>query len=156
MKKMFLPLLIMICPSLFAQNVVTTAGSSFSSTTGSISFTIGESIAQTMTSGDKVITMGFQQPNITVSIINEQKYLGYDISAYPNPVSDELKLKLSRDGLKNLEYFLTDMNGKTILHGKVNGTLTTIYFNQLPSGFYILKVIDNNREVKTFKVIKEK
>jgi hypothetical protein len=138
-----------------AQQVVTTAGSSFSSTTGSISYTIGESFAQTMTGTDKVLTMGFQQPNITVSIISELKYLGYDITAFPNPVFDELNLNLGKDGLNDLQYVLCDMNGKVILQKNLEGLITKIPFGNLPSGFYILKITDGVKEIKTFKVIKQ-
>ena len=155
MRKLIFIFLIAYCPHLIAQQVVATAGSSFSATTGSISFTIGESIAQTMSSGDKTLTMGFQQPGITVSIISELKYLGYEITAYPNPVSDELNLRLSRDGLNELQYILCDMNGKVILQKNLEGLITKIPFGQLPSGFYILKITDGVKELKTFKVIKQ-
>jgi len=108
-----------------------------------------------MTSTDKVLTQGFQQPLITVSAVSELKFLGFNISAYPNPVADELTLKIDRDNLHGLQFILSDMNGKVILQKNITEKVTAIPFNQLPSGFYILKIIDTVKELKTFKIVKE-
>lgn len=155
MRTLLLFLLIACCQGLLAQQVVATAGSTLINPTGSISFTIGEGVAQTLSNGDKILTQGFQQANITVSIISELKNIGFEISVFPNPVSDELTLKLSDENIPGLQFLLCDMNGKLILQKSMNGLITKIPVNQLPAGLYIIKVKDSTKELKIFKIVKE-
>jgi hypothetical protein len=143
------------CQGLLAQQVVATAGSTHTSSTGSISFTIGEGVSQTLANGDKTLTQGFHQTYISVSIISELKDIGFDISVFPNPVSDELTLKLSDEILPGLQLVICDMNGKLILQKVLKGLITKIPVNQLPAGLYIIKVKDSTKELKTFKIVKE-
>ena len=155
MRTLLFFILITCVPGLFAQQVVATSGSTFTSSTGSISFTIGEGVAKTLTNGDKTLTQGFHQTNISVSIISELKDLGFNISVFPNPVSDELTLQLGEENIPGLQYLLCDMDGKLIYLKKLKGSVTKITFAQLPAGLYIIKVLEGNKELKTFKVIKE-
>jgi hypothetical protein len=49
---------------------------------------------------------------------------------------------------------LYDINGRTIANALVNQTQTEIPMQNFTSGVYILKVNQNNAELKTFKIIK--
>jgi hypothetical protein len=143
------------CPRLFAQEVIATAGSTLSNSNGSISYTIGEGVANTLTNGELTLTQGFQQANITVSMISELKDLDFSITAFPNPTADVLTLKLTKDDVTELKYLLFDVNGKLIIQKYLVINETTILVGHLAKGFYLLKVQDGLRELKTFKIIKQ-
>lgn len=143
------------CPGLLAQQVVSTAGSILSNANGSISYTIGEGIAQTLSKGDKTLTQGFHQTTIAVSIIREMKDLDFSISVFPNPTSSELTLKLTKENIFGLQYLLFDMNGKLFMQKELQSVETKIPVDQLVEGFYIIKVQDVTKELKTFKIIKK-
>jgi hypothetical protein len=143
------------CQRLLAQEVIATAGSTLSNSNGSISFTIGESVANTLTKGDKTITQGFQQANISVSMVNELKDLFFNISVFPNPASNVLILKISKDDVTGIQYLLYDILGKLLLQKKLESNETSVPVNQLAKGLYILKVQEGMKELKTFKIIKK-
>ena len=45
--------------------------------------------------------------------------------------------------------------GKTVLKNKISTETTTISMENLSTNLYLLKVLENNKEVKTFKIIKK-
>jgi hypothetical protein len=142
------------CPGLFAQEVVATAGSILSNSSGSISYTIGEGVANTLTKGDKTITQGFQQGNLSVSIVSVLKDLDFSISVFPNPTSDVLTLKLNKEDMTGLKYLLFDMNGRLLSQKNLESNETTINVKLLNNGLYLLKVQDGKKELKSFKIVK--
>jgi hypothetical protein len=155
MRAILLFLIVTYCAGLQAQQVVATTGSTLSNASGSISYTIGEGIAQTLSKGDKTLTQGFHQTTISVSIVSELKDLDFPISAFPNPASDELTLKLTKEYVARLQLLLYDMNGKLLMQKELQSVETKVSVDQLVEGFYIIKVQDGAKELKTFKIIKK-
>jgi hypothetical protein len=63
---------------------------------------------------------------------------------YPNPCSEVLNIAMTGD-IESWTYYLTDGSGRTILSGKVEGTLSTEVITQdLASGLYFLRVLAGN------------
>ena len=145
----------MCCQRSIAQEVVATAGCTFNNQGGSISFTIGESVAQTVTQGDITLTQGFHQSNITVSMVNELKDLDFSITVFPNPTRDILILKLTKENVMGLQYILFDVNGKLLSKKNLEEKETNVPVEALAPGLYLLKVKEGNKELKTFKIIKQ-
>lgn len=146
---------IVICSDLLSQQVVATAGGSFGNNSGSISYTLGEGISQTFTSGDITVTQGFQQSYKIVSIFKEPEDYGLTITIFPNPTRDLLKLKIQNEFKPGLQYLLFDMNGKLLSQKKVESNETDISFNQFSNGIYFIKVQSGLKEIRTFKIVKE-
>lgn len=153
MKPVALFLLLMCCALLEAQQVVATQGSTFSNSNGTMSFTIGEGVAQTLTTDSKTLTQGFQQSGITVSLLSDLDP-GFQITAYPNPASDILNLKIIREDLGDLQYVVFDLNGIMLVQKKVEAPETPIDLKQLAKGMYIIKIREGVTELKSFKIIK--
>ena len=67
MKKVYLFIgLVSVCFfNVNAQEIISTSGDYFENTTGSISWTIGESMIETYTNGSEILTQGFQQSRLT-------------------------------------------------------------------------------------------
>ena len=102
MKPYLLILLIALCATfLQAQEVVTTAGSYGETSSGSLSWTVGEPVIETITDGTNTLTQGFQQSKLTVTAINDLKFPGIELSVYPNPTNSFLFIEV--------KYFLFDI-----------------------------------------------
>ncbi|MFA5818661.1 MAG: T9SS type A sorting domain-containing protein [Bacteroidales bacterium] len=155
MRTILLFLIVTCCSRLLAQQVVATAGSTLGNANGSISYTIGEGVTQTLTKGDKTLTQGFHQTIVTVNAISELKDLEFSISVFPNPTSDVLTLKVDKENVWGFQYLLFDMNGKLISRKNLESAETNVPVDQLTEGFYIIKVQDGTKELKMFKIIKQ-
>ena len=134
--------------------MVASSGTTFMNSSGSISFTIGEGVAQTLSGSDKSITQGFQQSYIAVSLINEIKAMDFAITVFPNPTTNDLTLKLIKETVMGLEYLLFDANGKLISQKNMENSETVIPLSRFAQGYYILKVQEGEKEIKSFKIIK--
>ena len=164
MKHYFLILLIALCSaSLQAQEVVTTAGSYGETTSGSLSWTVGEPVIETITDGTNTLTQGFQQSRLTVTAINDLKIPGIELSVYPNPTNNYLTIEVKTDKQRDLLLSLFDINGRLILQKKMTGNKQTIKMQNYKPATYILKVLEvknSNRKdamhcVSTFIIIKK-
>ena len=155
MRTIMLLLIITSCTGLMAQEVVATAGSTFGNSSGRISYTIGEGVAQTFTKGDKTLTQGFHQPSITVKMLCKLKDPDYSVSVFPNPTSDVLNIKVNMENASGLKYLLLDVNGKILSQKNMEGPEYNIHLDQFAAGFYILKVQIGTKELSTFKIMKE-
>jgi len=155
MKHYFLILLIALCSaSLQAQEVVTTAGSYGETTSGSLSWTVGEPVIETITDGTNSLTQGFQQSKLTVTTINDLKVSGIELSVYPNPTNSFLSIEVKTDKQRDLLLSLFDINGRLILQKKMAGNKQTIKMQNYKPATYILKVTEGNKNIKTYLIVK--
>ena len=149
--------------SLQAQEVVTTAGSYGETTSGSLSWTVGEPVIETITDGTNTLTQGFQQSKLTVTAINNLKISGIELSVYPNPTNSILSIELKTDKQRDLLLSLFNLNGQLILQKKMTGNKQTIQMQNYKPATYILKIMqakDSNCKdaihcVSTFRIIKK-
>lgn len=127
--------------------------------TGSASYTVGQVVytAHTGTNGNSIIH-GVQQP-FEISVVTgipEAEGINLSISAYPNPVSDFLIISVENFELSILNIQLFDINGKLLKSKKITADKTEIATTNLTAGTYFLKVTDNKKVIKLFKIIKNK
>jgi hypothetical protein len=142
-----------------AQNSISASGGNALGSGGTVSYSVGQVVYTTnisITSGS--VVQGVQQP-FEISIITgiePAEGITLVCSVYPNPASDFLTLKIENYDKKSLSYKLFDANGKLLESVKVTGNETIISMANLLSALYILKVLDNQNEIKIFKIIKTK
>lgn len=150
--------LILLNSFLFSQQieVLNSGGGYHENSVGSISFSIGDLMIETLAHGDLYLTQGFCQSNFEISTVGERANLKYELSTYPNPVKDFILLKIKRGKLINLKYLLYNINGRLLEMNDINSIETRISFHQYFPSTYFLKIIEDNIEVKTFKIIKLK
>ncbi len=146
--------LIFISTTLCGQEVISSAGDFHSNGNYSLSWTLGEPVIETYSQGSTVLTQGFQQPILISVSIYENPELNFDISAFPNPTSDFLNVVISNGTYDNMAYFLFDVTGKLIDSRQIVSEQTEILFSHLPVATYYVKIIEKNKELKTFKIIK--
>ena len=155
MKHYLLILLIALCATfLQAQEVVTTAGSYGETTSGSLSWTIGEPVIETITDGTNTLTQGFQQSKLTVTAINDLEIPGIELSVYPNPTNSFLSIEVKADKQRDLLLSLFDLNGRLILQKRMTGNKQTIEMQNYKPATYILKVTEGNKEIRTYQIVK--
>ena len=74
---------------------------------------------------------------------------------YPNPTTDYVMLNITDNGLTNLSYNLIDVQGRVLSNEQISDSDTQISMKKFSIGMYVLKVNQNNNELKTFKIIKK-
>ncbi|MFA5773006.1 MAG: T9SS type A sorting domain-containing protein [Thermoplasmata archaeon] len=141
---------------LHAQEAIPATGGNASGSGGSVSYSVGQVVYTTNTGQTGSVAQGVQQP-YEISIVNgitEAKGITLQCSAYPNPATNFVKLKIENFELLTLNFQLYDINGKLLKNKKIEGNETSIVMSNLVPATYFLKVIQSNKEVKTFKIIK--
>ena len=142
--------------TVYAQEVVSTQGESYSNSSASIDFTIGEVIINTGTDGSHDLTQGFHQTNWNFLGV-EDFAPDYEASIFPNPTSDVLNIKTS--SFENVTYTLYDAQGKLVLQNILAAEVTPIQVSHLAPGSYSLQLTfeegkKSASKSKTFKLIK--
>lgn len=151
----FIILILTLTFSISAQNVISSAGASAIGTNVQLSWTVGEPITETFSGTNSILTQGFHQGKLTVTAIEPDIYPGISLSVYPNPVVFELNLYLWGTGNTIFEYELYNIEGKLLIHKKIQNQPEIINMQKYPAGTYLLKVIANEiKSLKTFKILK--
>jgi hypothetical protein len=140
-----------------AQEIISGTGGNASGSGGSVSYTFGQIFYTTNTGTNGFVLQGVQQPFEISSItaVEETNAISLYCTAFPNPTSGSLILKVDSYNKENLWYKLYDTNGRLLENKKIKSNETSIGMTNLASATYFLKVIDNNKEIKTFKIIKK-
>ena len=140
--------------NLTGQNTVVAGSGNAIGTNGSASFSIGVSAYKTGQGTTGSITQGIQQFNYIISISTGVELSQINLKCFPNPVQDYLVLDIE-DTLKDFSYKLTDINGRLITSEKIADKTTTIPMNSIPKGIYFIKITENKKEIKVFKIVKK-
>ncbi|MDD4641807.1 MAG: T9SS type A sorting domain-containing protein [Bacteroidales bacterium] len=139
-----------------AQESVNATGGDALGSGGSASYSVGQVVYTTNTGTNGSVAQGVQQA-FEISVVTgleEAKGINLSVSAYPNPTTDYLTLEVKDVELLNLHFQMYDMNGKLLQNEKITGNQTSIVMSNLVPATYFVKVIQGNKEVKTFKIIK--
>jgi hypothetical protein len=141
--------------SLQAQVASTTCGGEGTGDGGSLSYTVGLVSYSSGSANNESITEGIQQPweVYTVTGINTNE-INLNILTYPNPVNSVLQLMVEEEKYEGLIFQLFDLDGKLLKYDKIVNSQTQIDLDGLPASTYLIKIIQNNNPIKTFKIIK--
>jgi hypothetical protein len=88
-------------------------------TGGSVSYSAGQLFYMTHSGTDGSVSEGVQQPYeiSVVTSVAEAEGIDLVVSAFPNPVTDHLMLRVDRYNFENLHYQIFDVNGRMIKTG---------------------------------------
>ena len=139
-----------------AQESIPTTGGDASGSGGIISYSVGQVVYSTSTGANGSVAQGVQQPYeiYVVSGIEQANGINIKCIVYPNPVTDYLQLKVENYQFNNLAYQLFDTDGKMIKTEKIITVETKINTENIVQGSYLLRLIENDKAIKTFKIIK--
>ena len=157
-KQKKLIILLFVCfgiPGLQAQEAVMSAGGDAGGSGGNISYSLGQVAYLSVSNTTCSVNQGVQQPyELFFTRVNETNDNRPELLIYPNPTSTNVTLSSDYRTLENRTYQFFNTNGKLLFNQKVTEKRTLIPMEWLPASTYILKVIENEKEVKTFKIIK--
>lgn len=139
-----------------AQTSVNATGSDATGSGGSASYSVGQVVYTTNNETSGSVSQGIQQPYeiLGVTTIDEAKGITLAVSVYPNPTTDYLTLEMTELEPSNFSFQLYDTNGKLLKNEKITGKQTNIAMSSLAPATYFVNVIQNNKEIKKFKIIK--
>ena len=157
MEKTILVLLLLTGASFttIAQHATSTAGGEASGSGGTSSYSIGQLVYTTNQGITGSIFQGVQQSYIIEAITGlDELGISLRLTAYPNPATDFVQLKVESEMLTDISYQLYNMQGKMLRSNKLIEIQTGIDMTSLSPATYILKVIQKNTDIKTFKIVK--
>jgi len=137
----------------FAQDDVPTAGGDATGAGGSSAYSVGQ-VVYTSVSGTGSVNQGVQQPYVIIATGINQPDINLTMSVYPNPSITSITLNVGKQDLQNLSFELFDVQGKLVAAAKIASIETTLEMENYNSGNYFLKVIEETKELKSFKIIK--
>ena len=134
---------------MLAPSVISSGGGYGENGNLSISWTLGEIAVSTLSSTNMILTQGFQQPyDIDVGIRSND--INWNISVYPNPVDDELRILFNTEKSGDFLLEIQDVTGRLmtqVLHKQVNpGDIVILNTSTYTTGVYFLKVLTPDRQ----------
>ena len=141
---------------LHAQTSIVATGGNALGSEGSMSYSVGQLVSATFSGTAGTTSPGLQQPYeiSTLTGLDDAKGINLVFDIYPNPTTDFIVLKLHDFDKSNIVYHLYDINAKLLISKKINEDQTRINMTNYIPAIYIIKVIQENREIKTFRIIK--
>lgn len=140
----------------FAQNAVTVSGGEANGNSGSVSYSIGQTFYSANVGSNGQVSEGVQQPYEIYDVTEVQTAISsaISLSAFPNPTSDFLTLRIDGDYIDGLSCAMFDISGKEIMQQRITSSQTSLDVQQLPPATYFVRVTKGKNEVKTFKIVK--
>ena len=145
---------ICISVSALSQKVVATSGDHYTNDEIQISWTLGEPVIETLSNGNSMLTQGFHQSKLIVTAVDQIAELKFDITAYPNPTSDILRVEVENVREQDLVYTLYSPDGRMLVQKQMESDISEIPLCNYVSATYFLKVSSGNTVLKTFKIVK--
>lgn len=145
------------CIPLQGQETIIASGGNISGSGGSISYSIGQILHNTFSGSNGTVAQGVQQPYeiSVVTAVENTEGITLEYLVYPNPTDGLIKLIIKPFDHENWRFRLYDLNSILLQDKKIENEETEISLENLSASMYFLKVIDNNREVKVFKIVKK-
>lgn len=139
-----------------AQKSINAAGLNASGANGSASYSVGQ-IDYTTKGTNNQVMEGVQQAYeiITLSTTETSGTDKKDILLYPNPFKDFLFLDFTTNDYRNSDFQLFDSSGKLLKSDKITQSKSEFNFSSLPSAMYIIRINQNGKNIKTYKIIKK-
>lgn len=145
-----------------AQESFNAAGGNASGGGGSVSYSVGQVTYLTHGGTNGTIAEGVQRAYEIAAVtgIEEPRDLNLSFSIFPNPTTHDLKLNIiesfnANQDLSLMSYMILDMNGRVMKKGELTGYQTRIITSNLIPATYFVKVIHENKVIKSFKIIKK-
>ena len=146
---------VLVFVSAKAQEVIPVSGGEAIGVDGSASYTVGQLVSTNSITAAGSLHQGIQQSFEFVTLSNpELTAITLNAVTYPNPTTDFIILALKDENFTDLSYVMVDLLGRLVNKGAIAAFETKIGMKSLPIGVYILRVQQNNQELKTFKIIK--
>ena len=133
-------------------NTMGAAGDSYTKSVGSLSWTMGEAVIETLNTSSNIFTQGFCQPEELVTSIIEHD-IESEIKVYPNPFVSEITISIS-DFKQAVNAAIYSTSGQIMKTFTIDGPVTHLQLNELKSGVYFIRMITEDG-LRSFVVLKK-
>lgn len=138
-----------------AQQTIAASGGAITSSTGNVSYTIGQPFQNVLSSTEFFVFEGAQQAyEISQTLSTPESSAGIQFKVFPNPATDYLMLTFP-DSIQDMEYQLSTLDGKLVDRKSLQQLDSRINLTHLPVAVYILNILKNNQPVQTIKILKK-
>jgi hypothetical protein len=138
------------------QEAIVASGSNATGSRGTVSYTIGQIAFSTLNGTDEVIVQGVQQPYeiSVITTVDDTPDTSIECVLFPNPTRDAVKVSVVSPAYDGMTFRLYDFNGVLLREITSMAEETVVPMQNLSPATYILRVMKNNKVIKTFKIIK--
>lgn len=130
-------------------SVIASAGNYAEAGNISLSWTLGEIAVKTLTSGNLILTQGFQQSYSLPDGIDLDP-VDWQIIAYPNPVNDELKIQFDVPEPTDFWVEIQDVTGRKLSQQQYKeihpGDVIPVSMSTYKYGVYFFRVFTPDRQ----------
>ena len=137
-----------------SHQVLSATGGDASGSGGTVAYSVGQIVYSTSTGTTGSVAQGVEQAYEISSVGIKETALNISLSIFPNPTSDYLTLKVQDYNNEALSYSLLDEQGKLVLNEQITNQVTQVAMSNLARGAYFINVLQANKKIKTFKIIK--
>jgi hypothetical protein len=134
---------------ILSPTVIASAGNYAEAGGLSLSWTLGEVAVTTLSQGDLVLTQGFQQ-SFPGNVGMETEPILWQISAYPNPVRDELRIQFDLPDPADFLVEIQDITGRLVRQEQYNhinpGDVVPVEMSTLSEGVYFFRISTTDRK----------
>lgn len=147
--------LIILCSNLTqAQESVNASGNDAAGSGGSVSYSVGQVAYTSNTANSGTISQGVQQAYEIIPLGDNETSLGFSLTYFPNPTTNFLILNIDDYKNEKLKYYIFDEQGKIINSDDIQNWQTTIDMSRINMGVYFIEIKQDEKKLKSFKVIK--
>ena len=141
---------------MYGQTGIPASGGNASGGGATVTYSVGQVFYDSKTGSNGSEIQGIQQPLeiSVVTAVENAEGISLEFSIYPNPATDIIKLKTGNFNVLNLRFQLYDIRGNLLLDKKTEVEETSINLQGFVPASYFLKVIQGDKEIKSFKIIK--
>ena len=137
-----------------SHQVLSATGGDATGSGGTVAFSVGQIVYTTSTGASGSVAQGVEQAYEISSVGIKETALNISLSVFPNPTSDFLTLKVQDYNNEALSYNLLDEQGKLVLNEQITTQDTQIAMSTLARGSYFINIVQANKKIQTFKIIK--
>jgi hypothetical protein len=138
----------------YAQETLNSSGGTAMGSGGSSPYALGQIFEANLSGYEITEIKNVQQPSEILSSELNNANSNIALTVYPNPTEDNLTLRVQNSDFGDLRYQLFDMQGNLLESKQVTGNENKIVTSYLPRASYFLKIMQNNIQVKSFKIVK--
>ena len=137
-----------------SHQVLSASGGDATGSGGSVAYSVGQIVYTTSTGTTGSVAQGVEQAYEIYSVGIKETSLNISLSVFPNPTSDFLTLKVEDYNDETLSFDLLDEQGKLILSEQITNQETQVAMSTLARGSYFINIVQTNKKIQTFKIIK--
>ena len=139
---------------LVAQESANASGGEATGSGGTVSYTVGQVAYTNHTGSNGNINQGVQQPYEIYSVGIDEEFSNIELTIYPNPATDILQIEFEKYADYTANFQLLDASGKILQESTIQSNKSTVEMNSYQAGTYMLNIISESENIKTFKIIK--